>query len=90
MNNDTDQIHTASGADMNINHISHAIVHAPGHNLDLMSHKHTKIWSLFIILPLKILPFLSFILTLSLSRTNTRGEFFWKADVKGVCILFLP
>ena len=65
MNNDTDQIHTASGADMNINHISHAIVHAPGHNLDLMSHKHTKIWSLFIILPLKILPFLSFILTLS-------------------------
>jgi hypothetical protein len=60
-----DQIHTTSGAGMDISHIGHAIVNTPHHPIQLkiffMSLEPRKISFPFIVLPLIILFLLSFI-----------------------------
>jgi histone deacetylase 1/2 len=91
--NGNDQIRTASGAGMNINHIGKAIVSTPNCNLHLNNFLHVPNAKKNLVSVHRLAAdnnaFLEFHPNFFLSRIRPRGELLWKASVEEVSIPFL-
>jgi hypothetical protein len=92
--NGGDQIHTASGADMDIMHIGHSTIHTHDRDIVLkiffMCLKLTRISFPFMNLHPIMTPLGNFIHLSFLSRIGNRGEFCLEADARVVCIHWSP
>jgi histone deacetylase 1/2 len=81
-----DQVHTASGSGMNINHVGHSILHTPTRNIHLNNILHvpstSKISFLSIVLHVIIMLFLSFTRIILLLRNMQRGKHSLEGHVK--------